>query len=122
MKRLILVSLIVTIAIVVLSCKAPSRVAPAKSLFNGRDLTGWHVDVPEMDKDPNAVNPFIVRNGMLVSLGTPNGHLITDEAYQNYRLRCSTALLQSLEIVVCWCMPRNPVRCTVCFRNLLKCK
>ena len=36
------------------------------SLFNGRDLTGWHVDVPAM--------------------GNPGGHLITDAVYQNYRL------------------------------------
>jgi acetyl esterase/lipase len=57
-----------------------------KSLFNGKDLTGWHWDVPEMDKDTNVPNPFIVRNGMLVSLGTPGGHLITDQIYSNYRL------------------------------------
>lgn len=57
-----------------------------QSLFNGVDLTGWHVDVPEMDENPNAVNPFIVRNSMLVSLGTPGGHLITDAIYENYRL------------------------------------
>ena len=69
----------------ILSWKAPSE-APSKSLFNGRDLSGWHVDVPEMDKDPDAINPFIVRDGLLVSLGTPNGHLITDGTYQNYRL------------------------------------
>jgi hypothetical protein len=56
------------------------------SLFNGKDLRGWHVDVPEMDKDPAARNPFIVRDGMLVSLGTPGGHLITDQQYSNYRL------------------------------------
>jgi hypothetical protein len=56
------------------------------SLFNGKDLTGWHVDVPEMDEDPDARNPFIVREGMLVSLGTPGGHLITDEVYRDYRL------------------------------------
>ena len=30
--------------------------------------------------------PFIVRDNMLVSLGTPGGHLITDKQYQNYRL------------------------------------
>lgn len=59
----------------------------AESLFNGKDLSGWHVDVPEMDKDPNAVNPFIARDGLLVSLGTPKGHLITDKVYQNYRLK-----------------------------------
>jgi len=57
-----------------------------KSLFDGKSLKGWHIDVPEMDKHPNAINPFIVRNGMLVSLGTPGGHLITDAIYQDYRL------------------------------------
>ena len=61
-------------------------VAQSKSLFNGKDLTGWHVDVPDMDKDKSLKNPFIVRSGMLVSLGTPGGHLITDAIYQNYRL------------------------------------
>ncbi len=55
-------------------------------LFNGTDLTGWHVDVPAMDNDPDAINPFIVRDGMLVSLGTPQGHLITDSVFQNYRI------------------------------------
>lgn len=56
------------------------------SLFNGRDLSGWHIDVPEMDKNPNVKSPFIVRDGKLVSLGTPNGHLITDKTYKNYVL------------------------------------
>jgi hypothetical protein len=60
--------------------------AKAQSLFNGKDLKGWHVDVPEMDNNPDAVNPFIVRNAMLVSLGTPGGHLITDKIYRDYRL------------------------------------
>ena len=56
------------------------------SLFNGSDLTGWHIDIPAMDSNPDTLNPFIVRDGMLVSLGTPGGHLITDEVFQNYRL------------------------------------
>ena len=62
-------------------CKGQSR-----SLFNGKDLNGWHVDVPEMDNNPNVKSPFLVRNGMLVSMGTPGGHLITDAIHQNYRL------------------------------------
>ena len=57
-----------------------------QSLFNGKDLSGWHVDVPELDKNPEAQVPFIVRDGMLVSLGTPGGHLITDKVYKDYRL------------------------------------
>lgn len=54
------------------------------SLFNGIDLTGWHIDVPEMDTNKNAINPFIVRNGLLVSLGTPEGHIITDSVYHDF--------------------------------------
>jgi 3-keto-disaccharide hydrolase len=60
--------------------------AAAQDLFNGRDLEGWHADVPELDKNPAARSPFIVRDGLLVSLGTPGGHLISDAAHENYRL------------------------------------
>lgn len=56
------------------------------SLFNGKDLTGWHVDVPERDTNPTAKATFVVRDGLLVSLGEPAGHLITDAQYENYRL------------------------------------
>jgi hypothetical protein len=58
----------------------------SKPLFNGKDLTGWHFDVPELEHDAKARKPFVVREGMLVSLGDPRGHLITDAVYQNYRL------------------------------------
>lgn len=74
-----------TIALILLSftfVKAPKTV----SLFNGKDLKGWHADVPEMDTNKSAKTPFIVRDGMLVSLGKPGGHLITDAKYKNYRL------------------------------------
>ncbi len=60
--------------------------AQTKSLFNGTDLTGWHADVPQMDTDTAAKTPFLVRNGLLVSLGKPGGHLITDASFSNYRL------------------------------------
>ena len=56
------------------------------SLFNGQNLEGWHIDVPVMDSIPEAINPFIVRNGMLVSLGNPQGHLITDKEYRDFQL------------------------------------
>jgi hypothetical protein len=69
-----------------LSCSPRLKQAKSQSLFNGKDLTGWHLDVPAMDKDPKLGSPFIVRNGNLVSLGVPRGHLITDAQYENYRL------------------------------------
>ena len=65
---------------------ADTQARAPKSLFNGKDLKGWHVDVPALDTNPRGRNPFIVRNGMLVSLGEPQGHIITDSSYRNYRL------------------------------------
>ncbi|MDX1909056.1 MAG: DUF1080 domain-containing protein [Bacteroidia bacterium] len=60
--------------------------APERSLFNGKDLSGWHADVPERDTNAAAIMPFIVRDSLLVSLGEPNGHLITDSVFADYRL------------------------------------
>lgn len=57
-----------------------------RSLFNGHDLSGWHADVPDMEKDSTLKSPFIIRDSLLVSLGTPGGHLITDSVFKNYRL------------------------------------
>ncbi|WP_158979041.1 DUF1080 domain-containing protein [Cellulophaga sp. L1A9] len=59
---------------------------PKQSLFNGKDLSGWHEDIPVKDSVKDAQSPFIVRDGNLVSLGEPRGHLITDKMYANYRL------------------------------------
>lgn len=67
------------------SCKYTSQPRTI-SLFDGTDLKGWQEDVPAMDKNPDTLNPFIVRNGLLVSLGTPGENLITDSVYQNNRL------------------------------------
>ena len=68
-------------------CSFPvCSIAQSTNLFNGKDLTGWHVDVPAMDTVKSLRSPFIIRNGMLVSMGKPEGHLITDQSYENYRL------------------------------------
>lgn len=56
------------------------------SLFNGVDLSGWHIDIPAKDINPDTASAFIVRDSMLVSLGDPKGHLITDSVFMNYRL------------------------------------
>lgn len=77
-KQIVLCSIILTIV----ACK-PQTTVP---LFNGQNLKGWHVDVPQMDTVPSTINPFIIRDGNLVSLGTPRGHLVTDSVYKDYRL------------------------------------
>ena len=87
----------VRLAVACLSVVSLSVAAPATGrtddnrtstirLFNGKNLDGWHIDCPKLDKDPKLRKPFIVRRGMLVSLGTPAGHLITDREFSNYRL------------------------------------
>ena len=72
---------IIVIMIFIAACNNKETV----SLIN-EDLNGWHVDVPAMDDNPDTTNPFIMRDGMLVSLGTPGGHLISDEVYSDYKL------------------------------------
>lgn len=76
---------ILLVIILTLFCNSFSVKAQTRSLFNFKNFDGWHIDVPEMDKNP-AANPFIIRNGYVVSLANPQGHIITDSVYQNYRL------------------------------------
>ncbi len=64
----------------------PAVTPETLDLFNGRDLSGWHADVPDMDTKKELKSPFLVRNGLLVSMGVPNGHLITDKSFKNYSL------------------------------------
>jgi hypothetical protein len=88
MFRIVYLSVALAAIVTLLETVAAETKSASKtvSLFNGKDLTGWHVDVPDRDKNPDAKASFIVRDGMLVSLGEPNGHLITDAIYENYRL------------------------------------
>lgn len=60
----------------------PQRV----ELFNGKNLQGWHADIPKLDENPDAESAFLVRDGKLVTLGVPRGHLITNEEFSDYRL------------------------------------
>lgn len=79
--------LLLTSLFILSACNQKNQEQPeSENLFNGIDLNGWHVDVPAMDNNPDTINPFIVRDGLLVSLGDPRGHLITDNEFENYQL------------------------------------
>lgn len=56
------------------------------ALFNGQDLSNWEADIPARDKDPGLPPSFIIRDRHLVSLGKPEGHLVTKQQYRDYRL------------------------------------
>jgi hypothetical protein len=89
----------------------PSLLAAGEpiQLFNGKDLEGWTMDVPARDKLTAANEipikdgvmtidtrkgewwnaapaPFIIRDGLLVSLGKPGGHLVTKDSFSDYKL------------------------------------
>ena len=97
--------------IVYLLALAPALLSAGEtiSLFNGKDLTGWKIDAPARDNmtkekeveikdgimtiDTRKVawwkaNPpsFMVRDGLLVSLGMPLGHLVTEQEFSDYKL------------------------------------
>lgn len=78
----------------------PAQETPLE-LFNGADLSGWHADVPALDGQADGALPFVVRDGKLVSLADPQGHLISDGEYANYRL------------IVEWRWPGEPGNCGV---------
>jgi hypothetical protein len=68
------------------ACTAAPRAPQPIALWNGKDLGGWHSDVPAADNDPNAPASFAAQDGVLISRGNPPGHLITDRAFCDYRL------------------------------------
>ena len=75
-------TLVAVLAAITATAAEPESIA----LFNGKDLTGWHADIPALDNNPDGDSAFVVRDGNLVSLGNPKGHLITDDEYKDYRL------------------------------------
>jgi hypothetical protein len=72
----------------VAAAAAGEAVVPDRTiqLFNGKDLSGWETDIPAKDADEGLRDSFVVRNGLLVSLGKPEGHLLTKDSFRSYRL------------------------------------
>jgi Domain of Unknown Function (DUF1080) len=73
-------------AIILSFCSITKGFSQTIHLFNGEDLNNWYSDVPAKDKDSTLRKSFIIRDGLLVSMGTPEGHLMSKEQYENYTL------------------------------------
>ena len=56
-----LIKLIAGLVIIGSACK-PTSDNTKLHLINGKDLHGWHIDVPDMDNDSALISPFLVRN------------------------------------------------------------
>ncbi|MEH6910570.1 MAG: DUF1080 domain-containing protein [Oceanicoccus sp.] len=67
---------------------ADEAITPAApiALFNGNDLSNWTADIPAADKNPHIDPSFVVRDGLLVSLGDPRGHLVSNTRYRDFQL------------------------------------
>lgn len=96
MKRGLLVLFLLFVA-----CIHAPEGPPEVALWNGRDLSGWHADVPAADGGTKVGPSFVAKDGLLISNGTPEGHLITDASYSDYRL------------TVEWRWPGKPGNCGV---------
>ena len=55
------------------------------ALFNGSDLSGWKLFIPNPDVDPSKV--WSVKDGVIHCTGSPSGYMRTETKYSNYRLR-----------------------------------
>jgi len=82
MKTFVTVLLSLIIVAVMWNCSAPE---PEKQvLFNGTDFTGWNFVV---DSDSvTAEDIWAVEDGVVTCAGVPNGYMITDESFENYKL------------------------------------
>ena len=89
------------VRVVVLLASLFAAACQSPPLWNGQDLTGWHVDVPAADGGASVEPSFAVENGILTSRGKPEGHLISDRSFRDYRL------------TVEWRWPGEPGNCGV---------
>jgi hypothetical protein len=55
-----------------------------KSLFNGKDFTGWKV-ILQGKADPEKT--YSIKDGMVICTGHPHGYFYTDKSYKNYVIR-----------------------------------
>ncbi|MEO5564728.1 MAG: DUF1080 domain-containing protein [Chitinophagaceae bacterium] len=60
---------------------------PFISLFNGKDLNGWHTFLKDFgtNKDPN--NNFQIKDGSMYMVGKDLGYAITEKGYTNYHFK-----------------------------------
>ncbi len=74
----------------------------AITLFNGKDLEGWHMHLKDPAVDPKTV--WEVRDGAIWCKGDPYGYIRTKEAYDDFKL------------VVEWRWPEKPTNSGVLLR------
>lgn len=58
-----------------------------KSIFNGKDLEGWHTYLDKIGKNTDPSNNFRIEDGQLHVIGKDLGYLITESGYNNFHFK-----------------------------------
>lgn len=66
-----------------------------ESLFNGENLEGWIIFAEDDSVKPE--DYFYVKDGMIETVGVPNGYMRTKKEYENYKLHVE------------WCYPEEAI-------------
>ena len=86
-ERLLVFSVLVIMVSLLMGCQGmggPTEPSKKIMLFNGKDLTGWKLFIPDESVDVNKI--WTVRNGVVHCTGKPNGYMRTEAEYTNYKL------------------------------------
>ncbi|MBN1805614.1 MAG: DUF1080 domain-containing protein [Sedimentisphaerales bacterium] len=95
-KTLVLIVLVMMLSILAGCQGMLMPIEPGKKtmLFNGKDLTGWKLFIPDETVDVNKI--WSVKDGVVHCVGKPNGYMRTEAPYKNYKLHLE------------WCWPEQP--------------
>ncbi|MBI9015918.1 MAG: DUF1080 domain-containing protein [Phycisphaerae bacterium] len=85
-NRVLMLLAVGMLTVVISGCKCPFSGAAADKgmLFNGKNLDGWKLFIPDEKVDVNTV--WSVKDGVVYCTGKPNGYMRTEKQYSNYRL------------------------------------
>ena len=86
-KRLLVLSVMVLILSALMGCQGmagPTEPSKKTMLFNGKDLAGWKLFIPDEAIDVNKI--WSVKNGVVRCEGKPNGYMRSKDEYKNYKL------------------------------------
>lgn len=83
MKKYFTVITLCLILGLIIGCST-TKEAERTELFNGKDFTGWTFTLADDTVSPKDV--WSVKDGVVHCKGVPNGYMITDKTYSNYKL------------------------------------
>lgn len=85
--KLCLFCILAIVVLILTGCESMSGSGKQKDkvmLFNGQDLSGWKVFIP--DEGINQDDVWTVKDGVIYCSGKPNGYMRTEKEYENYKL------------------------------------